>query len=579
MNYIAIAFRFLYIFLFINNIAFCQFPLTAFERNPQSSTTYQECIQFYKELAKKSKYVSIVEAGMSDVEAAIHTIIISNQKEKNYIDCKKNNKIVILINNGIHPGEPDGIDGSMIFVKELLNDKSIHQLLKKITIVIIPVYNVGGMMNRNNSTRANQNGPLEYGFRGNNQYLDLNRDFIKCDSRNAITFAELFQKWQPHLFIDTHTTDGADYPYAMTLISSQKDKMNPSLSSCMESKITPFVYAKMKSLDDEIFPYIDFEGVPDNGIYDFMDPPRYSSGYASIHHCMAYITESHMLKTHEQRCRSHIRILHSFVQAANQFYRDILDAKTKSIDFEKSKKLYTLKWELDFKRADTLEYKAYAIERPINKYTNSPFIYYNSQKQTVKKIPFYNKHNVIRQVKKPKYYVIHRAYEDVIQRLKTNGVLMIPLKKDSLVFAHFYKILDYKTPKEPYENHYLHSEVRVEEIKMRKKYFIGDFVIPMGYATDRFVIETLEPEAEDSYFAWNFFDGILQRKEYFSDYIFSAQLDEIFEKDPSLLENYQKKLKTDSLFKSNVNMQLNYLYSQSAYSEPYYRIYPVAKID
>ena len=94
MNYIAIAFRFLYIFLFINNIAFCQFPLTAFERNPQSSTTYQECIQFYKELAKKNKYVSIVEAGMSDVEAAIHTIIISNQKEKNYIDCKKNNKIV-----------------------------------------------------------------------------------------------------------------------------------------------------------------------------------------------------------------------------------------------------------------------------------------------------------------------------------------------------------------------------------------------------------------------------------------------------------------------------------------------------
>lgn len=579
MNYIAIAFRFLYIFLFAYNIAFCQFPLTAFEKNQLSSTTYEECIQFYKDVAKKSKYVNVYEAGNSDASAPIHTVIVSNQREKNYFDCKKNNKIVILINNGIHPGEPDGIDGSMIFLKELLKESTVHQILKRITIVIIPVYNVGGMMNRNNSTRANQNGPLEYGFRGNNQYLDLNRDFIKCDSRNALTFTELFQNWQPHLFIDTHTTDGADYPYTLTLISSQKDKMNPSLSHCMESKITPFVYSKMKSLNDEIFPYIDFEGVPDNGIYDFMDPPRYSSGYASIHHCMAYITESHMLKTHEQRCRSHIRILHSFVQAAYQFHREILEAKMKSIEMEKSKSHYTLKWQLDMKRADTLEYKAYAIERPINKYTNSPFIYYNSQKQTVKKIPFYNKHNAIKQVEKPKYYVIHSAYEDVIQRLKANGVLMIPLKRDSIILAHFYKILDYKTPKEPYENHYLHSEVKVEELKMRKKYFIGDFVIPMGYATDRFVIETLEPEAEDSYFAWNFFDGILQRKEYFSDYIFSGQLDQIFAKNPNLLDEYQKKLLTDSLFNSNINLQLNYLYTKSEFAEPYHRIYPVARID
>lgn len=56
-----------------------------------------------------------------------------------------------------------------------------------VTFSFILCYNVGGMMNRSSSSRANQDGPEEYGFRGNSQNLDLNRDFIKMDSEEAFT--------------------------------------------------------------------------------------------------------------------------------------------------------------------------------------------------------------------------------------------------------------------------------------------------------------------------------------------------------------------------------------------------------
>ena len=65
---------------------------------------------------------------------------------------------------------------------------------KNTLIAAIPVYSVGGMLNRNSHSRANQNGPEEYGFRGNAGNYDLNRDFIKSDTKNSEVFQKLFYR-------------------------------------------------------------------------------------------------------------------------------------------------------------------------------------------------------------------------------------------------------------------------------------------------------------------------------------------------------------------------------------------------
>ncbi|MDV7396528.1 M14 family zinc carboxypeptidase, partial [Arthrospira platensis SPKY1] len=114
---------------------------------------------------------------------------------------RQKGKCIMLVNNGIHPGEPDGIDATMMLFRDLLQDPGKRKLLEHTVIVTIPVYNVGGALNRNSTTRANQNGPEAYGFRGNARNLDLNRDFIKCDSKNAQTFSQIFHYWKPDVFI------------------------------------------------------------------------------------------------------------------------------------------------------------------------------------------------------------------------------------------------------------------------------------------------------------------------------------------------------------------------------------------
>ena len=56
----------------------------------------------------------------------------------------------------------------MMLARDLTNTKSLRPLLEKVSLVIVPVYNIGGCLRRNNTSRTNQNGPLFYGFRGNN---------------------------------------------------------------------------------------------------------------------------------------------------------------------------------------------------------------------------------------------------------------------------------------------------------------------------------------------------------------------------------------------------------------------------
>src|SRR4029079_8501687 len=131
-------------------------------------------------------------------------------KDSNYsFQRPKNSKTtVILINNGIHPGEPDGIDASMMLARDIVTGKLA--LPENVVLAIVPVYNIGGCLDRSKNYRVDQNGPEEFGFRGNSQNLDLNRDFIKTDSKDAKAFEFIFRAIDPDVMIDNHVSNGAD---------------------------------------------------------------------------------------------------------------------------------------------------------------------------------------------------------------------------------------------------------------------------------------------------------------------------------------------------------------------------------
>ena len=380
VSYIMILFNF--------NIGRGQSFLTPFELDSNKTATYQECIDFYRTLARKSNMIHVLAGGPSDVSFPIHIVVIDKDGLIHPKDIRNKKRSIILINNGIHPGEPEGIDASMIFARKMVLDKGSLAYLNKVSIIIIPIYNIGGSLLRNSTSRVNQNGPLAYGFRGNRQNLDLNRDFIKCDSKNAQTFSIIFNHWNPDLLIDNHTSYGADYTYNITLLASQRNKLNVFLGDYMYNKFIPSIYASMNLLNEPLVPYVNVEDIPDHGIYDFMDSPRFSSGYAAIHNSFAFMIETHMLKSYHLRVKATITLMQQFMYYASTHAQEIIDARADAFNYDQHLKIFPISWKFDETQHDSIWFNGYEAEYKPSQIHSSNRLIYNRTRPYVKKIPF-----------------------------------------------------------------------------------------------------------------------------------------------------------------------------------------------
>jgi hypothetical protein len=550
---------------------------TPFElsKNKNYTAAYPEIINYYQRLAKEYDQIRLINYGNTDAGKPLTLIVLSKDKLFTPALAMARHKTVILINNGIHPGEPEGIDASMMLARDLLKN---HQLPDNLVICMIAVYNIGGCLNRGVS-RINQNGPDAYGFRGSALNLDLNRDFIKADSPNALAFEQILNAWQPQVFIDNHTSDGADYQYVMTLIETQKDKQNPILAKYTSSRLSPELFKRMKQSGYEMTPYVESEkATPDSGIVGFLETPRFSSGYAVLHNIISYITETHMLKAFDKRVYATYDFMKGLFDITDEDAALIRKLKQQADEQVTKQQTFALDWDVDMQDYDQLLFKGYQAGYKPSEVSGMPRLYYDRSKPYTKTIKYYNTYKATATVNKPVAYVIPQAWSKVINLLKLNGVVTKRLLHDTILHLEFYYIGDYKTAQHPYEGHYLHSNVQVKPFVKDVKFYRGDYVVYTNQPINRYIVETLEPRGVDSFFAWNFFDSVLGQKEYFSDYVFEDVAADLLKKDTALRKKLdEEKAKNAALAKSGA-AQLDFVYRNSPYFEQTYLRYPVGRL-
>jgi hypothetical protein len=280
-----------------------QYPTPYEAGNRNQTTTWAECIAFYERLA--NDFPSVLrwqQIGTSDNGIPMHAGIVTTDAQFDRETLQRQRRPIFFNNNGIHPGEPEGIDACMALVRDFCTQPARLAALGSTVFLFIPVYNVDGCLNRQSTSRANQLGPESFGFRGNARHLDLNRDFIKCDSLAAQVFNRFFTAWDPDVMVDTHTSNGADYAYTMTLIPTQPDKLGGGLGQFLRSRMLPAIYGGMDARGWPTCPYVNCVAeTPDEGIADFLDMPRFSTGYAALHHTIGFMPETHMLKPYADR--------------------------------------------------------------------------------------------------------------------------------------------------------------------------------------------------------------------------------------------------------------------------------------
>lgn len=552
---------------------------TPFEQNNNYSAAHHEAIAYYEALQKVyPEQIQLTAHGLTDAGVPLHTVVLDKDGDFTPGQAKANNKVVIFINNGIHPGEPCGVDASMMLVRDYLNGSLENDYSERITLVIIPLYNIGGSLNRGSYSRANQQGPEYYGFRGNAKNLDLNRDFIKADSRNARTMNRIFNYWQPHIFIDNHTSNGADYQYSITLIPTQHNKLHPILADFMNQDMLPYLFNTMEARNWEMTPYVYARTPPDEGIAGFLDLPRYSSGYAALHNAISFMPETHMLKPFRNRVWSVYHFMDAVVQFSGSKQQTIIENKARADQAVREQDTFDLNWELDMTRADTILFKGYTAQYKPSQISGQDRLYYDHAAPFEQYIPHYNYYRASLSAKKPLAYIIPQAYREVIERLQWNGVETKRLPTDTTIEAEYYYIEDYQTRRSPYEGHYLHYDIQVRKDTLRQKFHAGDVLVYTNQVSNPYILSVLEPQAVDSYFAWNFFDAVLMQKEYFSSYVFEDTAYEYLQDHPKLAQELEKAKAGDPELAGSARAQLNFIYERSPYYEPTYRRYPVGRI-
>ncbi len=545
------------------------------EGNGNQTATYEEIITFYKELANSYSTISIEEIGNTDSGLPLH--LISYSKNKINWNSSNEGQIKILINNGIHPGESDGIDATMMLLRDLATGKL--ETNDNLIFSSIAVYNVGGSLNRNSHTRTNQNGPESYGFRGNARNYDLNRDFIKADTRNAQAFYSIYHKVNPDIFIDNHVSNGADYQYTLTHLFTQHDKLGNEAGSYLYNTIQPQLEERLLERGHIITPYVNVYGKsPEVGFSQFMDYPRYSTGYTSLWNTMGMMVETHMLKPYKDRVIGTKAIMEEMIEIGTKNITNIKAARIASFNHYSQSNFYPLNHKINSNKVDTLLFKGYEAIIEVSSVTGQDLMTYDRNQPFEKKTPYYNHFTAIDSIVIPQYYIIPQGHWEVIELLRMNHIQMEALPKDSTMTVSQYRIEDYNTSKSAYEGHYPHSQVVVSEEDVELRFRESDIIIPTTQPGIRYIIETLEPQGQDSFFKWNFFDTILQQKEGFSSYVFESSAKELLQSNSALKAEFDSIKKVNSTFAASNGAQLKWLHNRSLNYEKAHLNYPIYKV-
>ncbi len=141
---------------------------------------------------------------------------------------------------------------------------------------------------------------------------------------------------------------------------------------------------------------------PDNGIKDYLETPRYSTGYTTLFNSMGFVTEALKYKKYSERVEQTYAFLHSTLTWMNENSSEIIATKQLADADVKQQKTFPISWERDTVTYQTIDFKGYEVEEVESAFgKNAKKTIYNHDKPFIKKIKYFNKFNPDIIVEKP----------------------------------------------------------------------------------------------------------------------------------------------------------------------------------
>lgn len=559
--------------------------LTDFEKSGGFETPrYGETIAFLMKLDKASKQLSTASFGISPQGREMMYAIYDKDGFTEPERIRKAGRLLLWVQAGIHPGEPEGKDAGLLLLRDLIVHGAHKELFDKVSLLFIPIFNVDGHERFGPYNRINQNGPKEMGWRTTAQNLNLNRDHLKADAPEMQAWLKLFHHWMPDFFIDTHTSDGADYQYVMTYSLEVHGQMDPGLTAWQKEIYLPQMEKYMDEAGFPVFPYVSFRRWhdPRSGLIAGVSGPMFSQGYTAVLNRPGLLVETHMLKPYAPRVEGTRQIIIATLRVLNERSKQLAeiirqaDERTSSEAFRKQP--FPLRFMVDMHDSTMKLFKGVEYEHRKSDLTGGDWFVYDNTKPVDMVLPMFDKSIVTKYIELPKAYIIPAEWTSVTDRLQWHGIKTRVLRSDTLLNVRQYRFTRAEWARTPYEGRHRLSQMELEEFEKEVLFPAGSVWVPVEQPKARLIVHMLEPEGNGSLLEWGFFNAIFEQKEYAESYVMEVLAREMLDSIPGLRAEYDKRKATDPAFAASQQLQLNWFYSRSPWWDQRLRVYPVGRV-
>jgi Zinc carboxypeptidase len=533
---------------------------SGFKRTGRYDEVVRLCNDFQAANPGKVKCVTF---GTTPEGRPMVALVVSTDGAFTADDMRARNRGAILIQGGIHAGEIEGKDAIFIALRELLSGKLAPGILGKVTIVFVPIFNVDGAERFGAHNRPNQRGPEEMGFRANAQNLNLNRDYVKAETPEMHAMLGLLESWDPLVYVDLHTTDGAKFqPDVSILVGPEEpqaglERAAAALSAAFMQRLTA-----MQHMPLAFYPDFRAHDDPTSGFATNQAPPRFSQEYAAARNRLGVLVETHSWKTYAQRVvATHDTLQVLFEQALTQ--ADGWRAAETAADQAATKLGGTdvALVHLAGPTARTIDFPAYAYTVKPSEVSGKSWIVYDETRPQVWHVPLYDQLVPSLTVHAPRAgYLISAAHASWVEPLlRAHGIhyQVVPRALAGRPVQGFHVAEVTYSP--PFEGR-TEAKIKGEWRATRQSFPAGSLFVPIAQPLALLVLHLLEPEAPDSLVAWGFWNAMFEQKEYMEDYVLEGEARRMLAADPKLKAEFDKRVREDAEFAKSPEKRLRFFY-------------------
>jgi len=367
----------------------------------------------------------------------------------------------------------------------------------------------------------------------------------------------------------------------MTLIPTQPDKLGGELGAFLRDTMLPAMYAEMAKRGWPTCPYVNpVKDSPDEGIADFLETARFSTGYAALHDTIGFMPETHMLKPFADRYHSMRALVETALDFTIAHGDEIVRLRRTTRAAGRARREWPVHWAMDEANPSTFRFKGYAAKYKASRLGDYQRLYYDRNAPYERDIPHYTRFPADVVVPAPRAYLVPQQWREVIERLRWNGVKLERVDAGRTQEVFTYHVAAVTSRPHAYEGHMFHDGVQLERRRETVTVRAGDYIVPLAQDQARYAVETLEPQAHDSFFRWGFFNSVLEKKEAYSDYVFEDEAERLLAAEPDLAAKFDAWKAAHPDLLTDQGAVLDFIFANCArWREPEWRRYPVFIID